>query len=64
MRSKDEKLSGQFFYFEQYIEKNYTKISDITFDGITVPYSAVSDKWQKNIELQERIAFLKKLQLL
>ena len=64
MRSKDEKLSGQFFYFEQYIEKKYTTISDITFDGTTVPYSEVSDKWQKNIELQERIAFLKKLQLL
>lgn len=64
MRSKDSELSGQFFYFEQHIEKNSIAPSEITFNGTTVPYSVVSQKWQNNILLQKRIELLQNLQIL
>lgn len=62
MRSKDSELSGQFFYFEQHIEKNGDAFSEITFDGTTVPYSVVAEKWQNNLILQKRIKLLQNLQ--
>lgn len=64
MRSNDSELSGQFFYFEQHIEKNGIVLSEVTFDGTTVPYAVVAEKWQNNLILQKRMKLLQNLQLL
>mgnify|MGYP004507985045 CR=1 FL=1 len=64
MRNEDPELSGQFFYFEQYIEAHYDVQHEIHFDGNTVPYSVVASKWQNNIVLQKRIKMLNDLKIL
>ncbi len=67
-RSYSEELSHYFFYFTKYIERREEKsgglLTEITFDGDTVPARIVPLEYQENKELQHRISMLQRLRLI
>ncbi len=67
-RSFGSELSGGFYYFEKYVEKLEAEqgkmLSEIRYDGTTVPLKLVPIQYQQSEQLQNRICLLQKLRLI